>query len=448
MLLHDGPGHSAGIIAESSGTRRLLIVAPHFPPINAPDAQRVRMSLRHYREFGWEPHVLTVDPGAQAGARDPLQSLSVPGDVPVTRVGALPVEVTGLFGIGDVALRSLWQLARAGHRILRRERTDLVLFSTSLFFSVPLGRWWRARTGVPFVVDMQDPWAEDRSRTAVGLKRRLAGALHRRLERWTMRRASGVLAVSPAYIDVLRSRYPWLGEDVCATVPFGIAPEDLDIAARHATPAIGRSDGRCRGVYVGAGGPGMATALRVLFGALRRMEAADPSVARSLVLSFIGTDYAPAGTGRPTVLPIAQEAGIACDVSEQTDRIGYFEALRTLQVADFVLLIGSDDPQYTASKALPCIAAQRPLLAIVHADSPVNGILARYDGAVVVPFRGPEGVDDAIERLVTAWPRLMAMAGREQPLDWERFEAFGARALTAAQCALFDRVLAAAGALR
>ena len=428
--------------------RRLLIVAPHFPPINAPDAQRVRMSLRYYREFGWEPHVLTIDPATQPGARDPLQALSLPADVPVTRVGALPARVTRALGIGDIALRSLWPLARAGRRILQREGTDLVFFSTSLFFSVPLGRWWRARTGVPFVVDMQDPWADDRAAPAAGWKRRLAGGLHRLLERWTMRRASGVLAVSRAYIDVLRARYPWLGEDVCATVPFGIAPDDLAIAARHASPAIARREGRRHGVYVGAGGPGMATALRVLFGALRRLEAADASVARTLALSFIGTDYAPAGSGTRTVLPIAQAAGVESDVSERTDRIGYFEALRTLQAADFAMLIGSDDPQYTASKALPCIAARRPLLAIVHADSPVTGVLAQYEGAIVVPFRGRDGVDDAVERLVAAWPRLMAMAGRDQALDWERFEAFGARALTGAQCALFDRVLAAAGAVR
>jgi hypothetical protein len=440
--------HPAGIIAEpfaARQVRRLLIVAPHFPPINAPDAQRVRMSLRHYREFGWEPHVLTVDPDAQPGAQDPLQSRSVPSDVPVTRAGALPARVTRLFGIGDVALRSLWPLARAGRRILERERTDLVFFSTSLFFSVPLGRWWRTRIGVPFVVDMQDPWADDRDRPDAGWKRRLAGSLHRRLEQWTMRRTSGVVAVSPAYIDVLRARYPWLGEDVCATVPFGIAPDDLAVAARHASPAIARRADRTQGVYVGAGGPGMAAALRVLFGALRRIEEADPSAARTLALSFIGTDYAPAGRGTRTVLPIAQAAGVRTEVSESTDRIGYFEALRTLQAADFAMLIGSDDPQYTASKALPCIAARRPLLAIVHADSPVNGVLAQYAGAVVVPFRGPDGVADATDRLVAAWPRLMAMAGLDQPVDWERLEMYTARALTAAQCALFDRVLAAAG---
>jgi len=33
---------------------------PHFQPINAPDMQRVRMSLQFYRAHGWEPVVLCV----------------------------------------------------------------------------------------------------------------------------------------------------------------------------------------------------------------------------------------------------------------------------------------------------------------------------------------------------------------------------------------------------
>jgi len=41
--------------------KKFLIVSPHFPPINAPDMQRVRMSLPYYRRCGWDPEVLTVD---------------------------------------------------------------------------------------------------------------------------------------------------------------------------------------------------------------------------------------------------------------------------------------------------------------------------------------------------------------------------------------------------
>ena len=432
---------------EPAGTRRVLIVAPHFPPVNAPDAQRVRMSLPYYREFGWEPHVLTVRPDSQPGALDPLQHDSLPPDVAVTRTGAVPIGLTRALGVGDTAIRAFWPLARAGERILRRDRIDLVFFSTSLFFSVPLGRIWRARTGTPFVVDMQDPWGSDDSTASPSWKRRLSGRAHRALEGWTMRRAGGVIAVSSAYIDTLRRRYPWISGDVCATVPFGVSPRDFEIAA-CAAPAVTGTPGHCHGVYVGAGGPGMATALRVLFSAVKRIEQADASTAGRLVLSFIGTDYAPAGEGTLTVEPLAQEAAVSSSVVEQTDRIGFFQALRTLQAADFVLLVGSDDPQYTASKAMPCIAARRPLLAIVHAQSPVNAVLAEYDGAVVVNFEGRHDISEAADRLVAAWPRLMQMAGRDQPMDWARFASMTARSLTAAQCALFDRVLASDESLR
>ena len=48
---------------------RLLIISPHFPPINAPDMQRVRMSLPHFVDAGWEVVVLTVDD------REPLAPL-------------------------------------------------------------------------------------------------------------------------------------------------------------------------------------------------------------------------------------------------------------------------------------------------------------------------------------------------------------------------------------
>jgi hypothetical protein len=77
-------------------------------------------------------------------------------------------------------------------------------------------------------------------------------------------------------------------------------------------------------------------------------------LAEKLRLAFIGTDYAPKGRGRKTVEPLAAEAGIAAQVTEQTDRVAYFVALQSMRVADFVLMIGSDDAQYTASKAAPC----------------------------------------------------------------------------------------------
>ena len=32
--------------------KRLLIISPNFPPLNAADMQRVRMSLPYFKDFG------------------------------------------------------------------------------------------------------------------------------------------------------------------------------------------------------------------------------------------------------------------------------------------------------------------------------------------------------------------------------------------------------------
>jgi hypothetical protein len=185
----------------------------------------------------------------------------------------------------------------------------------------------------------------------------------------------------------------------------------------------------------------MATALRILFAAVSRLRADDPALAARLKLAFIGTDYAPPGQGRKTVEPLAAEAGVAAQVSEQTDRIGYFSALQTMRAADFVLLIGSDDAQYIASKAAPCLAARRPVVAILHADSPGAALLARSRQTTLVTFRDEGDVERAAADLALAFPRVAALAGRELDEDTTLLEPYSARALTAAQCALFDRVL-------
>jgi hypothetical protein len=422
--------------------KRLLIVAPHFPPVNAPDMQRVRMSLAHYRSFGWDPIVLTVDAARQPEPTDALLARTVPSDVPVIRTGALPLALTRLFGVGNVAIRAYGHLRAAGLRIIQDAQIDLVFFSTTMFLCMPLGRVWQRQTNTPFVLDLQDPWASDYELRdgAAPRKYSLARMVHARLEPWTMKRASGIVAVSPAYIETIRRRYPWIAEDACATIPFGVALEDFTAAAT-VQPAIRREPERVTGVYVGAGGPAMATSLRILFAAVAKLRAIDSALAEKLRLAFIGTDYAPAGQGRKTVEPIAAGAGVGAQVTEQTDRVAYFVALQTLRAADFVLLIGSDDAQYTASKAAPCLASKRPIVAILHADSPGVPLLERSKHTTLVTFRSTADIERASETLAAAFPRVAALAGRELDDDAALLEPYTAKALTARQCALFDRLI-------
>lgn len=142
--------------------KRILIISPHFPPINAADHQRVRMSLPYFAEFGWQPHVLAVKPECvEGGVRDSLLTKTFSDNIPVTYTEALPFKHTRRIGLGSLALRSFPYILKAGDRLLKQQQFDLVYFSTTMFTSMALGPRWCRRFNIPYILDFQDPWLSD-----------------------------------------------------------------------------------------------------------------------------------------------------------------------------------------------------------------------------------------------------------------------------------------------
>ena len=119
------------------------------------------MSLPYYRQFGWDPVVLAVRPRHRPDWSDGSLLASLPDDVPVHYCDAVPLGFTRWFGIHNIGLRCLPFLSRDGLALLMRQRFDLVFFSTTQYLVTPLGRAWQRDTGVPYVIDLQDPWRSD-----------------------------------------------------------------------------------------------------------------------------------------------------------------------------------------------------------------------------------------------------------------------------------------------
>lgn len=422
--------------------KRVLVVSPNFPPLNAPDMHRVRTSLPYFREFGWEPHVLAVAPEYQQGVMEPRLLQSLPPDVPVTRIKALPLGLTRRLGVTSIALRAFLHLYYAGARIIRRNHIDLVYISTTMFPAMALGRLWRWRCGTPYVLDMQDPWVDDFNTSARQLpKSRLARMLHGVLEPFTMRGVGGLVAVSAAYNETLRKRYSWISKDMCCTVPFGACDADFAEAARQswANPFFARNDGHLHGVYAGAVSDPMRVAARILFRALQQASASVPLVT-DVRLAFVGTSYAPAGRERKVIEPEAQAEGMAGVVLESPKRVPYFDALRLLLDSDFLLILGSEDSEYTPSKLFQYLLARRPIVAVLHERSPIIGLLRHSRAAVVATFSGPDDVENAAGRLSGPLADLIKGLPGEPDTDWSVVAPFTARELTRQQCVLFDSV--------
>ena len=108
--------------------KKLLVISPHFPPINAADMHRVRQSLGYYKEFGWEPTVITVDPKYVEAKPDPLLEKTLPEGLLIISVKAFSTKYTRKVGLGSLALRSLYFYWRTVNKLLKEEHFDLVFF--------------------------------------------------------------------------------------------------------------------------------------------------------------------------------------------------------------------------------------------------------------------------------------------------------------------------------
>ena len=83
--------------------KKLLILSPHFPPTNAPDMQRIRLSLPYLRDNGWEPTVIAIDPESiEGGVRDDWLQKTYPGDIRVIRVKGVSSGLTRWAGVGNL----------------------------------------------------------------------------------------------------------------------------------------------------------------------------------------------------------------------------------------------------------------------------------------------------------------------------------------------------------
>jgi hypothetical protein len=428
--------------------KNVLLVSPHFPPTNAPDMQRVRMSLPYFEEFGWKPFVLSSSPGP-SDVVEPLFEQTIPPNVLVERVTHLPLAVTRAAGVENSAIRALPFLYRAGLRLIQAHGIDLVFFSTTMFLTMPLGRMWKRKLGVPYVLDFQDPWLSDyyetHPDTAPPPKYSTARRVHAVMEPWTMKRVDGIISVSPKYIETLEERYPRVRTLPRMTLPFGASREDFDVIARHPqrNTHFNPQDGRSHGVYAGRGGSDLSTALDILFRAFRLNRTAGHGVFARAILHFVGTDYAPADRAQKTIAPVAERVGVSPWVEEDTKRLPYFETLQLLKDATFLIIVGSDDPAYSASKVYPYILAGKPLVAVVHERSPLVEVLRETRAGVVITFGDSateEERDAGATQLARCWQSLVESA-RSPETDWARFEQYTAREMTRQQCSLFDSVL-------
>jgi hypothetical protein len=128
-------------------------------------------------------------------------------------------------------------------------------------------------------------------------------------------------------------------------------------------------------------------------------------------------------------------------VDEHPHRIGFVDTLNHLEHCGAVLVLGSTERHYTPSKVFQAILSQRPVFALLHAESTAIGMIEQARAGKVLPLTDqtmpePAAVAQALQALIEA-PAHVASA-----VYGSAFESLSARASAKALAEALDQACA------
>ena len=435
--------------------RRVLFLAYHFPPVGGGGVQRSIRFVRHLRDFGYEPVVVT---GSATGSgrwtpRDDSLAAGFPPELQVLRVPGQPPRMSHLrrrarTWLGRTSRFDLWWTRGAEAQALASAGIDVVYASLSPYSSATAARRIAATLGKPWVADLRDPWALDEMTV-------YPTGLHRRLELKRMRNVLGaadaVVMNTPEATRRVIASMPELARKAIS-IPNGWEPADFS------DPEPRRSDSTFRIVHSGnlhtelgqvlrrrsrrsrllggsaAGIDVLARSHAYLLEAIVRVRRRAPTIAAHIELHLAGVLSA---SDRAID---AAEAGLV----HEHGYLPHAESVRLVRSADLLFLPMHDLSPGTNATIVPgktyeYLASGRPILGALPDGDARDLLSAAPENAVLC--RPTDVIEMA--RIVEERCRRHLSAGRTPTNVPAVVPAYEASALTARLAETFDRVLGA-----
>ena len=404
----DRPGRRAGARARGTG---FTLVTQYYPPERGAAQVRLSAIVEQLRRLGHTVDVVTALPNYPLGRifdgwrGRPLRRTAEDGGR-VTRVwvwaamGSGPARIANYLSFSVMSVVGLLATGQSG---------CLVIEYPTLFGALPavvLGRLRRQRV----VLLVADLWVDSIVEVGAMSDGRVVRAL-RVLERWMLRRAHVVTAVTDGVRDALlrkgvdADRIAWLpnGADVTTFHP---GPADDDVRAD-----LGLEDGEHLVLY--AGTHGYVHGLEVVLDAAERLRG------RPIRFLLVG-----GGSEKPELELSARRRGL--------DNVTFVDPVAPSEVAPLLrasvaglATVRAGDVYRTvrSAKAVPTMACGRPV--VYSADDEGSRLVREIGAGLVTPPGDGAALAEAVQQLVDD-PELaerLGRAGREWVVanaSWER----------------------------
>lgn len=422
--------------------KRVVIVGADFVPSSLPPATRIRFMATHLPKFGWEPIILTTSPEYYETAIDPENEQLLPNDLQVVRTKAFRAGWTRKLGVGDLGIRSLLHQWQALKKLCLRQKIDLILIPVPPYVSMVLGRLANKTFGIPYVIDYIDPWVTESYWRLPKAQRPpkwpLAYALSRTLEPFAVNRAAAIVGVSKGTTESILLRHPRLKAG--PEIPYGAAVDDIEYVRRHVrnNEIFDKNDGNIHVSYVGAYTETMRQPLSALLEGFKLGLKERPELFQTVRLHFVGTTYSTNGRDPYRVTAVAREIGVEKYVHEHPFRVSYLDSLQLMLDSNGLILLGSNEPHYSASKIFPYVMAGKPLVSVFHEKSNVISIINDISTQRVITFgagKEPMLCADEIRKRIEYM--LQPLNGQLTP-NWQELQKYSCTAMAERLATVMD----------
>ncbi len=426
--------------------KRLLIIAYHFPPLGGGNIERSVKFAQYLPSFGIAPIVLTGLPSPQnRTAREEPPEFEIPASVRVVRT-AWPA------GSRAERLRADQNRLELAANVIAEERIGAILVSMSPFSDAGFAARLSSRCGVPWIADLQDPWALDEFQI-------YRTRWHRDRSLHAMRRALSTAALiimnTPEAAACVGRTFPEFSRRTIS-ITNGFDAEDLT-RTRAASPnrfftivhagflhsAAGIRQRRRPWQYrlLGRIEPGVEILPRshyYLLQALAQWREQDPSMEERVRFHLLGE-----------VRSIDRELAAHSPVAGLTRFVGPIsraESSRAVREADLLFLPMHKVAEGKRASVIPgktfeYLASGRPILAPVP-EGAARTILERAGSALICE---PDNIDQMVAHLRTRYAAWLA--GKPPPaLDLDYMKRFERRELTKQLATWLDPLIRSAPA--
>lgn len=408
--------------------KKVLIIAYLFPPIGGGGVQRALKMAKYLGRFGWEVHVLTVDPDHHVSLDNSLLE-QLPQDVHIHRSKELklwnkndkttnstqPVSASNTRSPNRSIKQSIMTLfkkiknsllvpddqilwypfaARKGLEIMKEHRIDVIFSTSGPYTNHLVGRYLKRKTGKAWIADFRDPWTQNMHHTNA----RWRAKLEERLERQVLRESDCLLTVTQSFANNFKQKYPKEIKKL-EVIHNGYDREDYEQFNSGLSENI--SDGKFTLIYTGIFYKERNP--RMLLKAVEELLNEKVIPKERIHLQFAGVfDY----PGNHENMDCVRELGLE-KVVEILGHLPHNKALQAMKKANVLMLVNDSHPEsgnYIPGKLYEYMAIGHPILALSLPGESTHIIKQYHLGEIVDP-RSLEQMKSALLKLYQEWKK-------------------------------------------